>query len=255
MKELIDRFGLNELLAYLCPGLFLLASVPMWIKPSFGALVGDKLAESPAVIAPVLLILAYATGLLVAAWAGHGANTYARRAAGRKHRLPSARWWTRFGGRLPWCYLWGVHSMPLPRFNPSIVRAHLKVSILLAEYSGLQGLTGMESPWDRLAIFRAVVSGRVSPQGVPILAEAETVHRRLLFALSMALVSLIVAFEALVRLVAAHTWLSARLPLPPMPAGLVWTLLIGGVAASAGLRWVAGRWWQHELLLTCSLCH
>ena len=254
MKELIDRFGLNELLAYLGPGLFLLASVPMWIKPNFGALFGDKLAESPVVVAPMLLILAYAVGLIISAWAGYGANAYARQAGARRHTARTPHPWLRFMDALRWNYLRCFHQIPLPRANPSIVRAHLRVCAGLAEYAGLQGLTGLESPWDRLAMFRAIVAGRVSPQGGPILAEAEAVHRRLLFALSMALVALIVALEATARIVVVHTRLAGYLPLPPMPPALVWTLLILGVAASVGLRRVAGRWWEHELLLTCSLC-
>jgi len=252
VKDLIDKFGLNEVLAYLCPGVFLLGSLALWLRPDFAPLVGDKLATNAVVVGTLLLVAAYAVGLMGAAWSGQGARAYLRRAARKacKASVPKAKFSLR---ALLWPLLWSFHWIPSPCVNRSVVDGQLRIAEGLATFGGLQGLTRLENPWDRLAIFRTIVCGRVASRGLPILAEAEAVHRRLLFALNMALVFLLIALQALVRLVFYTLSWVHLLGLPDVPIGVLWVLVVLGIAASFGLRYVAARWWEQELLLTCSL--
>jgi hypothetical protein len=245
VKDLIDKFGLNEFIVFLCPGVFFLCSLTLWVRPDFSYIVGEKLADKPAVVGPVLLVLAYTMGLLLSSWSVQGAQLYLRLAY-RRHSKVATVW-----QQASWCCLIFVHGLRTPYINPGLVRQQMRISTALARYGGLFGVSGLETPWDRLTIYRTLVSGRLSAAGLPILQETETVHRRLLFTLAMAFVFLLIAVQAVAR------WIIERrnpsLHFPAIPAPVLPTLAIVGLLASIGLRLIASRWWERELLLTCSL--
>jgi hypothetical protein len=148
----------------------------------------------------------------------------------------------------------------------------LQISESIDKYAGVPGLSLLQNPWEMLATYRTIMSTRLGAKVLPILTEAQWVHRRLLFALGVALAVLIVGLQAIVRLLLfvlanslplASKWLALRLEwpslvmwiesLPHTSAPTLIAIGILGLASSYGLRKIAGRMWEYELLLTSSL--
>ena len=252
MKDLIDKFGLNEFIVFLCPGVFFLCSLTLWVRPDFAYIVGEKMADKPAVVGPVLLVLAYTLGLLISAWSVQGAQLYLRLAYHRRSNTKSPLW-GKVADPTVWYCLAFVHGLRTPRTNPGVVRQQMRISAAMALYGGLFGVSRLETPWDRLTIFRTLVSGRLTAIEQPILLETEAVHRRLLFTLAMAFVAFLIAAQAVARSIIELHPKSRQLYLPAVPPPMLPTLIVVGFLASVGLRLIASRWWERELLLTCSL--
>ena len=111
-----------------------------------------------------------------------------------------------------------------------------------------------------LSLSRTSLADLVGPHGKALIAEADAVHRRFLFALGLALASLLLGLEALARLFnAALCGLGWVLPekwdfeLPAIHSLLLAALAAIGLATSFLLRWVASRWWESKLTLTSIL--
>src|SRR5437879_3962147 len=76
MKEMVDKFSLNEFLSYLCPGVCMLLSVVLWIRPDFSTALGETLGGKEGIAVAMVLIVGYAVGLLIAAWSSQGAHLF-----------------------------------------------------------------------------------------------------------------------------------------------------------------------------------
>jgi hypothetical protein len=259
VKELLEKIGAGDLFAHLCPGTLLLCSVLIW--GGTGALHGlpEKEGWQGLTVAAFLLILAYTVGLIVSAWSSEGTARYVRE-AGREY--PHGQ----VGARVRLHLLRLFHWFPRPYVNPSIVENNLQIAEDLDHFVGLQGLSSLEVSWERFTIYRAVIADQLGDKGKLPLAEAEAIHRRFLFSQGVALACLLLAVQLFAR------WLLGPLLWPShiedsasgtlYIVGETWhstsavVLVILGflaVMASVALRWAAGRWWETEVLLTCSL--
>lgn len=250
MQEFLDRFGLTEALAYLAPGVIVLLSIPLWIQPDLGGVLGPALADQQFVVAVVLFVASYALGFIIAWWSEAGAAGYFLRQAHSSRRAPV--FW----------FLWLFHSLPLPTVDIAMVEQRLRFAERLAKL-GVHGLSRVpQTPWGELAAFRTLMSGRIHDFDRGVLAEANVVHTRLQFALGVGLAVLLVALQCFARVL-------VRMP-PEM--GLDWgaiasfdgqlqdistsfllAVAILGLAVSFGLRRVAGQWLDYEMFLTNSL--
>jgi hypothetical protein len=240
MKDLLEKIGLGDLFAYVCPGTILLCSLLLWLDRTDLPAGVERNSWQSLAISIVLGILAYTLGLIVAWWSSEGAALYLRQAG--RLRLK----WTR--ARACILRLLGIlHWIPAPRVNPSIIQSNLQITEDLHNFVQLQGLSSLEIPWDRLAIYRAIMADQVGDKAKGVLAEADSFHRRFLVSQGVALACALVAAQALVRLLLFPLWCGAQ------PVGVYVSLVVFGTMTSFFLRGSAGRWWEGEFLLTCSL--
>ena len=250
MKDILEKLDLIELFAYLCPGAIVLFSTVLWMDQNTLNGLKEIFKEQQILGAIMSIIVSYAVGVMIALWSGVGADRYIR-AHYKPNAAPKEDW-----EALGWLALNLFHWIPVPRMNASIVEGQLRIAEALTRYTGLNNLSLMQNPWDRLATYRTIVSGRVGDEGRPILTEAEWVHRRLLFAIGVSLAVLLLALQALLGflLILFHKLpVLAVLPSPHYSPGRLVLLTFIGLVSSFGLREMAGRWWEYELLLTCSL--
>lgn len=257
MKDLLEKLDLVEFFAYLCPGIIILSSIVLW-RPNLTAVFGEEVAKHEVLVIIILLVVSYALGVMIASWSGAGADYYVR--TYKNQQKQPAGW-----RRPAWWVILLFHWLPVPQSGRALVEKQLQISEALELHTGLQGLPILQNPWERLATYRILVSGKVGDKGRPILTEAEWVHRRLLFALGVALALLLLFLQATLRLLLLGFHKLKLFTLGPedftswvdsLPAINVLTLLIiaaFSLTASFGLRRIAARWWQYELLLTCSL--
>lgn len=259
MKDLLEKLDLVEFFAYLCPGIIVLSSIILW-TPNLAAVFGEELAKHEVLVIIILLVISYAFGVMIASWSGAGADYYVR-TYNNEQKQPT-------GWRRPvWWVILLFHWLPVPQSGRALVEKQLQIFESLEQHTGLQGLPILQNPWERLATYRILVSGKVGDKGRPILTEAEWVHRRLLFALGVALALLLLSLQTILRLLLLGLHKLKLFALGPedfiawvnsLPAINLLTLLIlaaFSLAASFGMRRIAARWWQYELLLTCSLIH
>lgn len=248
MKELGEKFSINEFLSYLCPGVCLLLSIALWLKPDLAGAFGEGLGGKEGIVAPFFLIAGYALGLIVAAWSGQGAFLYFALRARKPKGIQ----------RLLLLLVGLLHRMPDQRphtlsFRMSLVEANLRIADGLGRYAGFRNLSINLNPWETVASYRVLVVGRTGAAGAPIAAEADAIHARVMFALNMALVSGLVGFEALARIGLNHVPHGPYPLLPTVPTAVLRTLVVAGATASIGLRSVAARWRTREVLLTGAL--
>ena len=327
MTAWLERIGLTEFFAFLFPGLMILSSVSLWAEPKPTAFVGGALASQPLLIAIVVIVLAYALGLMVGTLSWEGSVRYIfRRYAAEAGRTPTWGYllkstldllprihlsfrgrpvaftitgWLRVLKSAPgsvtgftwpralralgsirawvvslfyrlWDYLslvallfFGWLPLRLEAWAFAQVSNDIQDSLADIEDSGVTAVrdTVIRSVWELLDTYRLVVSGALEPSTEPVLVECRAIHLRLLFGLGAGLALLVIAAQAVARLmlfaIAKVTppegtfavWVSERPGnLPLLTAAVVIGLLAGFV-----LRWVAGRWWEMELLLTHSL--
>jgi hypothetical protein len=250
MKELIEKVGISELFAYLCPGLILLLSLRFWIEPKKMDEIFREIIKQDLILVILVLILSYTLGLIVASWSNRGAALYYR----LKGRIKVSRQISNDCYLFQNIALWLIgfmHWLPQFRVNASVVANNLRIAQDLDELVRLQGLSSLDIPWDRLVIYRTIMAGRVGEKGKTILTEADSIHRRFLFALGVAMALFLLAFQSLIRLILSMTPWNASLPHIPV----IWLVVIAFLAGltSYSLRIVAGRWWEQELILTSSL--
>lgn len=250
--HLLQNLGWTELFAYLCPGAITLMSFTIWFRPDLAYSFGPEFAGSQFVIAISFLLVSYSVGLIVAAGSGAGAQRYLsakyRREAGYSFN------------RVRWLLLWFFHRMPTPRLTERFVEARIRIQEELELYGGLPGLSQILSSWQNLATYRSVVVDRLPRPVALLMREAESVHRRRLFALGVAFAFMLLAVQAFGRLIlffcAGFGWGAFSRWCKDLPAGdlaaLSATTILGALASFA-LRQVAGRAWEYEFLLTCSL--
>ena len=64
MKEILEKFGLSEFFAYICPGVILLSSLALWKWPDFTS----DFWKQQAVVLLLGFILSYILGLILASF-------------------------------------------------------------------------------------------------------------------------------------------------------------------------------------------
>lgn len=247
MEKIVNRFPVHEILGYLCPGIVLLTSLRLWSGFDLNLLLGRSLTSSTIILSAILLVLAYGAGVLVGEWSDAGTHAFMQLRLANLSRAaflpPRSRRLMRSS------ILWAFHWIPLPRIERSFVEAQVMMSARIEAESHMFGLSRIWSPWDRLELFRVLVSRNCDPSAREILEKSSLVHARLLYCMGMSLTLTLVAVEGLLigvaRLcVAPADWFA---PLVPLSAFALC------VIASLGLRRAAGRSWELELALVCSL--
>jgi hypothetical protein len=246
MKDFLDKFGLSELFAYLFPGAILLASVLLWVRADHLPAVGrEKDSWQMFVLVAFLVIASYTLGLIVSSWSSWGSAYYLRKVS-----IHSITWKPL---RRLWLLLVGSVFAFRRQRGDSFIEQNKRISDDLWKLIRLDGLSNLDVPWDRLVLYRTILADRVGEKARTVLAEADSLHRRFLFAQAVALVCALLALQAGLRLfLGAVDWGQDVLPAIPL-FGLL-GLAAFGVCSSASLRWAAGHWWEAEYILTCSLC-
>jgi hypothetical protein len=244
MKELGDKFSVNEFLSYLCPGVCLLLSLVLWVRPDLEGAFGKDLGGKEGIIIPFLLIVGYAIGLIVAAWSGQGAFFYLA------WRRPKPQGWRRLRLLLVGLLHWMPNQPGKKAFRDSLVEVHLRIAEGVRQHAGVINLGGAENPWETVAIYRALVAGQTGTAGESIVAAAEAIHTRMAFTLNMALVAALIALEALVRLFFPFGHFRKLSTVSPLVLTIVFVI---GAIVSLGLRFAAARWRTREVILTGSL--
>jgi hypothetical protein len=239
LPKFIESIGLSDVLAFICPGTVFIVSLSVWLDLNLEALLGKDLAANEYAVAVVFVAGAFASGMIFVSFASEGADSYQRRSLSKRDSLVA--------GFVHVC-LKLFCSVPGPRMNQSLVAGQVQIALDLERHGKLRGLSVLESPWDRLTTYRTVMEGKMGEKAPKVFHEAGVVHQRLLFALGVAFALLILGLHFLAR---ALFWWNASLPHIEVPL-----LIAAGslaIAASLCLRWVGGKWWEKELLLTVSL--
>lgn len=253
-EHALQHLGWTELFAYLCPGAIMLLSPALWITSDFAAKAGELLPHNEFISAILFLLLSYAIGLPVAQAAEAATNRYVtarlkRRAfqrSSRSVRRRLTRNWLAWGA-VAWIPEW-------PR-SQHFVRQSLRLQDDI-ENLGLPRLSITVNRWANLAIYRALIAERLGYPAVLVLREAETVHRRRLFAIGAASAMMLVAFQAGARMIFVRLFAEGAATLfgscPTLSYTSLTAILLVSGALSITLRYVAGRFWEIEFLLTCS---
>jgi hypothetical protein len=106
-----------------------------------------------------------------------------------------------------------------------------------------------------LSLARTGLAGRVGERGKALVEEADSVYRRFLFAQGVAGACILLALQLGIRwcFLGCMPWpWENEWFMPPSRVALP-ILAALCAAASSDLRWVAGRWWESEFVLTCML--
>ncbi len=245
MKDFLDKLGLAELFAYLFPGGILLSSLLLWVSADdLPVLLRARDGWQLVGVGAVLLIVSYSLGLIVSSVSTWAAALCWRK-AGRHYAEPRPLRWL---GLFLLDLLGGV---PRPQ-NKSFRTELTRISASLTRLVRLSGLASTEVPWERLVAYRAILTDRVGDKAKTAIAEADSLHRRFLFAQAVGLVGALLAFQGVARLVTLRLGWGEDV-FPPVYRGWLIALILVGALSSLALRWTAGRWWEAEFVLTCSL--
>jgi hypothetical protein len=135
--------------------------------------------------------------------------------------------------------------MPLPRIRRSFVEAQVMMSEFNESASHTFEASRISSPWDRLDLFRKLISRVSIPNATAVLDAAADVHGRLLFVLSFSLVLTLIAIIGAVYCSVATA----------QTLHLSWSIAGVGISGlgSYFLRRIAVRYWEMEIILVCSL--
>lgn len=191
IKDILEKFTLIELFAYLAPGAIVLFSITLWVRPNIETILGKSIAEQQIIVGFLLFILSYALGFIIAWWSNSGVAYYF---SPDIHR-------NLFQWRPAWWLLCLFYAQPLPRINQGVIAQQVEI-IGHLEQSGVDSLLSvLNTPWELLATFRTLMMDKFAEQDLHILHEVDRVHSRLLFALGVHLAVLLVALQALIRLV------------------------------------------------------
>lgn len=262
MKDLLDKFNLNEFLAYISPGVVIILSIGIWYSP----ILNDSFWNQELLLLSIGLIVSYTLGWIVASYNLMAFVRYLRTSGIRERRLPV---------RILTGLTRAIFVFSSPRINPPIVKANLKIEEGLEKISREIGLPVLADPnvlpADRAVAFRNFVSGRVGQIGEGVILQADYYHKRFLFSIGMAVALLIFSIQMVLRLVVdfynAISSMSQLMSLvncwnnecPSMvpdwfiaPHGAI-IISVVGVWVSFELRQVAFRMWELERYLTASL--
>jgi hypothetical protein len=254
-----ERIGLTEILGHIFPGAIALCSLLIWGTPDATQILGKDLAKSEIVVGAVVLIFAYACGLVISMWSLSGAEAYRRsfRPPSPKGLRGSIRFLRQW---IAWRWLRMTVGLPETAAFGATMDAYLAIRELLERVYGLGSMVLLQQLGDQLTVFRALASDAFKDRVSGIVSEAETLHRRILFALGVALALLFLAYSAAGRLLVTgaatlwgnkglHDWHSQH----PVSTILLAAVIGGSLYVSFKLRRVAAQCWDRELVLTLSI--
>ncbi|MGD0869923.1 MAG: hypothetical protein ABSB88_10255 [Bryobacteraceae bacterium] len=243
MDKVVARLSTIEILGVLAPGFVALIALHAWLRFDLTDVLGPSVSGNSLAVTVTVLIAAYAVGSLLLEWVNAGTRYFMRvqlEQLGRPERLgTSAR------RRVLDAGVWLMHGMPLPRMRFSFVRAQVMMSEFNESVSHTFESSRFSSPWQRLDMFRKLVSRVSVPNASTVLTAVADAHARLLFMLSLsltlALIAVVGALLSAVTIVRCHQ-------LSPLLL-----LVCASGLGSYPLRLVAARYWEQEIILVCSL--
>jgi len=259
MKEILERVGLVDLFAYLCPGIIVLLSFTLWLNLE---LKSEPWKQQVVVLAAVFL-LSYAIGIVLS-------SSVVERWLARIRARGTLTHPTGFTGWIGW-----LGPFPAPRVTPEMVEVNLRINEEVGRLIGVPGMARLVTPWEFLVLYRTLMAQRLGKAAKSLLAEAEAFHRRFRFCSGVSLACVVVVVQAAVRLILGIIQGVARTYGYCMPAGppklspevirvlpcplydvSLWFLLalmLFGTIAAVGLRHVGNHMWELERYLTFSL--
>lgn len=266
MREFLQSLSATEIFAFVPPGAIVLASISLWRSVDLSPLVGSQLANQPLAIAVLVLILAYALGMIVHSISTAGSDLYVH---GRYRR-------SRIRRVVNGLLLWPAFRFHVPALDQLDVESRMQTLRYLEKKQFKRwGIPPMErvirrggypdSMWEFQEAYRTLIAGRVPARDQSTFMEAMATHRRLLFALGVSFAFFVVSLQAVIRLGihyiiyyaprwesldAFFIWADALFSIS-LP--LLYAILVLGLLASFALRQVGTRLWQQELFLMDSL--
>lgn len=249
IEKSVERIGLSDVLTALCPGAVLIASTGLWfpfLDADTRRLLKGSFDSTAATF--MLLLLAYAVGLVLQGWSSQGFVRFAT--------LYSEGWRSRPGlARLIWflkmSFLVTLHGRPLMPSSTADVEARIKIVEIVREHYG-ESVVGLLDLHNFLYVFRVLSCGVAEPTDNPALNEADAVFRRRGFAQGVALSVMIVAIAIVIEFVAARLSLTVQLRDTIWFPGLV-GIASACVVASVLLRQAASKLHSEERIFTYSL--
>jgi len=191
MKELLDRFGLTEIIGYFLPGLMVLCALLPWGTPDPAVLLGAKLGENEFVVGALTLVVAYALGLVLSIW-GRWAQSVVRPQFGptpEERTVFAVRW-------LKWAW---AASVAKPFQDETTIGLMDIASLLQPSFSKPLSVDGLIL----VSLFRSVAASRIRDRAGGLIVEAEIHRRRYLFSLGVSAALLVLAGSSLIRLLIA----------------------------------------------------
>ena len=243
MDKAVARLSAIDILGVLAPGFVALIALHAWLRFDLTDVLGPSGSGNSLAVTVTVLIAAYGVGSLLLEWVNAGTRYFMRvqlEQLGRPGPSRTSSWrWSLNSG------VWLLHGMPLPRMRSSFVRAQVMMSEFNESVSHTFESSRFSSPWQRLDMFRKLVSRVSIPNASAVLMAVADAHARLLFMLSLsltlALIAVVGGFLSAVAIVRCHH-------LSPL------LLLVGASGlGSYPLRLVAARYWEEEIILVCSL--
>ena len=189
MKELLDRFGLTEIIGYFLPGVLALCALLPWGTPDPSRLFGAKLGENEFVLGALTLVVAYALGLVLSIW-GRWAQSVTRPQFGGQsfEEIESfaanwLKWQSAFLVARPLQAETIFGLLDITALADAALKKPLKVDSLTL-----------------VSLFRSIAAGRIRESGGMFLGEAEVQRRRYLFSTGVSSAMLVLAASSLLRL-------------------------------------------------------
>ena len=258
MKEFLEKFGLTEILAYLFPGAIGLCALLLWGAVSPGALVGTELGNNQVLLAVLVLILAYAVGLVLSMWGLRGVHVARRQRPfliGRTWPAYVALGWSRVRFR---CFQMTA-GMPPPNLAEIFALDEIR-SVLVGIYRADE-LPLLEDVVLQVSVFRSAATDRLKEKVTVLALEADILRRRYMFAVGSAFALVVLSVSALFRLAAV---LAEKIPMDQLSPSAAWRtsgylpfafliLLIAGAVYSVLTIWKQQRMVAGLLLGACAI--
>ena len=230
-----------DFFAYICPGAILLLSLLFWFKPNFEYPIFQK----EFILVFLLLIVSYVLGLIIELYnclSEQSASSFFSPRRPRNDRINQI-----------------VTDLAI-RFSENLDDLELELFESSEELAFLGVLSNLDRSWERLFVYRTLMSDRLGDKGKTIIAEANNLRRRFLFSWGLALTLRVLALQALVRLLIfaignnywdfLKQWDSS---LPNIAPNILFSIAVGAFLLSFAMQLVANRFYNLEIYLTACL--
>lgn len=244
MDKLLDKAQISDLLGLLAPGYLVVALVQLVTPELAPTRVVIAVSRSELLLTVSSLIAAYVAGMILNAAVNVGTRQYIldRMTSDSAANNPEIRL---APPKIRYFMVNLLFWMPLPRFDQSIVAVFMRISGVIEQASRVKDSIDVLGPWEQLELYRVYMASGAAREAMCLMDAAERLHSRLLFALAVSLVASFAAFAAVIS--CAVTLMSGTLDSRPMFFFGAWSI------TSYMLRLIAGRLWEHELLLVASM--
>ena len=186
LRDFLDRFGLGEVFAHICPGFVVILSSLLWWRPDSDSV----LFKSTAGAVVVLLLLSYTVGLVVASYLSIAEGRYLL----ARHRFRKQGWLR----RIPTGFVLLGCRFAAGKPDATLVDWATAIASTLRDLGAPIGLAQHIKSSERFGVFQAIARGRGMDD---VIEEAQGYRRRATFALGVGVALLATAGQMLLRLV------------------------------------------------------